>query len=89
MDKEEKLIKEIEKTLELLSKEVREEAKDILKGEKGIMPVNSNQIEIVWVHPCGYGRKSILTVNAEGRKEFEKVEALCKKQYELMKEATP
>jgi len=50
------------------------------------MPVLSNKIQIVWVHPFGYGREAILTVDNEGRKQFEKVNELCKKQYDLMKE---
>ena len=86
---EERLTKEIEDLLNSLSPEIRVEAESILKGERGLMPITSNNIEIVWVHPCGYGRKAELNVTDEGRKEFEKVNAMCKKQFEFMKkEAT-
>ena len=80
MSKEKEILKEL-KDLKL-SKEVYEEAKSIVLGERGLMPILSNEIEIVWVHPSGYGRKAILSVNNEGRKEFEKVHEICKKNYD-------
>ena len=85
MEKEEKLIEEIDELLNSLSPEIKVEAESILKGERGLMPITSNKIDIVWAHKCGYGRKAVLSVTDDGRKEFEKVHALCKKQYEFMK----
>jgi hypothetical protein len=82
---EEKLVEEIENLLNSLSPEIKAEAKSILKGERGLMSVTSNNIEIVWVHPCGYGRKVKLHVTDEGRKEFEKVNAMCRKQFDFIK----
>lgn len=76
---EKEILKEL-KDLKL-SREVEEEAKSIVIGERGLMPVVSNEIEIVWVNQSGYGRKAILSVDNEGKKEFEKVMEICKKNY--------
>lgn len=82
------LLKECEERelLTSISPEVRFEAVKIISGKKGLMPVTSNTIEIVWVHPCGFGRKAVLTVNAEGRKEFELVEKYISKRFKEFKE---
>jgi hypothetical protein len=83
---EEELVKEMQILLDSLSPEIRREAESIVKGERGLMPINSNQIKIVWVHPCGYGREAILTVDEDGRKQFERVYWFLKKQYNFMRE---
>ena len=84
--KKERLQKKIVKLLESLSPEVREEAESIFKGERGIMPVNSSKITIVWIHPSGLGRIAELNVTPQGREEFKKINELCREQHELMRE---
>jgi len=84
--KEERLQKKIVKLLESLSPEVREHAENIFKGERGIMPINSDKIIIVWVHPSGLGRMAELNVTDEGREEFKKINELCREQHQLMRE---
>jgi len=67
--------------LNSLSPEIKEEVIPILKGEKGLMPILSNKIEIVWVNPWGLGRKAILEVDNEGREEFERVNDFLRKRF--------
>lgn len=86
MSEEKELKEEIERLMKELSPEVRAEAESILYGKSGLMPITSNRIEIVWVHPCGYGRKAVLCVTNEGKKEFERVMELCKKKYIILGE---
>ena len=70
-----------------LDKNIEEYRKDILAGRKGLMPITSNKITIVWVHSCGHGRMVELDVDDEGRKQFEAINKECKEQYEKYKKS--